>query len=388
VKLSVGVDIGSTEVRVAAVTGIDIHGYAAVARSGIVPLREGAVQGGKVRNATFVSQAIVRALEMAGVPRYGFILGYGGPDIALGRMELPAAIKPEERVGALRTMDRSISPVMPLPQSVLVTNEIAINYTTEGVAEALLVAAAMPKETLADLRDLMKLAGCEAKAIDLSAAGLMRALVRVDPASNDVQTIVDIGETTTTVATRQGPYLRSVRVIAKGGTLITRAIMTQTEEDAVHSLDVRRLLNLTKDQESTPIELAPGYGTRVMDVPTPNVSVSAFDEAINRAVQDLLEDIASAISQDATANNNSLTQGVVVLGRTAQIEGMKTLLSQRLGVPVTIGRPWARLERSRYNLPYLIDAEGEDESTRKARATEHLMRLSTAIGLALWRPTT
>jgi cell division ATPase FtsA len=285
-------------------------------------------------------------------------------------------------------MDRSISPVMPLPQSVLVTNEIAINYTTEGVAEALLVAAAMPKETLADLRDLMKLAGCEAKAIDLSAAGLMRALVRVDPASNDVQTIVDIGETTTTVATRQGPYLRSVRVIAKGGTLITRAIMTQTEEDAVHSLDVRRLLNLTKDQESTPIELAPGYGTRVMDVPTPNVSVSAFDEAINRAVQDLLEDIASAISQDATANNNSLTQGVVVLGRTAQIEGMKTLLSQRLGVPVTIGRPWARLERSRYNLPYLIDAEGEDESTRKARATEHLMRLSTAIGLALWRPTT
>jgi hypothetical protein len=67
---------------------------------------------------------------------------------------------------------------------------------------------------------------------------------------------------------------------------------------------------------------------------------------------------------------------------------MKTLLFQRLGVPVTVGRPWARLERSRYNLPYLIDAEGEDESTRKARATEHLMRLSTAIGLALWRPTT
>ena len=386
-KLSVGVDIGSTEVRVAAVTGIDIHGYAAVARSGIVPLREGAVQGGRVRNDTFVAQAIVRALEMAGVPRYGFVLGYGGPDIALARKELPAAVKPEERVGSLRTQDYMISPTAPLPQSIVVTNEVSINYTTAGVAQALLVVATIPKDTLADLRGLMTLAGCEPKAIDLSAAGLMRALVRVDPNSNEVQTIVDIGETTTTVATRQGPYLRSVRVISKGGTLITKAIMSQTEKDALAALDIRHHLNLTRDQENAPVELAPGYGTRVPESRAISPNASAFDEAINRAVTDLLEEIAAAIGQDATANKNSLTQGVSLLGRTAQIEGMKTLLSQRLGVPVTVGRPWARLERTRYNLPYLIDAEGEDESTRKARATEHLTRLSTAIGLALWRPT-
>lgn len=374
-KLSVGVDIGSTEVRVAVVRGIDTDGFAAVARSGVVPLREGAVVHGQIRNHLVTSQALVRALEMAGVPRYGFILGYSAPDIAVARRVVPAAVRPSERVKALRTVDQQISPTLSLSDAVLSTNEVSIDYTGDRRAVTTLTVAAIPKAQIESMRKLMVLAGCEPRAIDLAAAGTMRALVRVPPDSTEVHTIVDIGETTVTIATRQGPHLRSVRIMPVGGLTITRAIMAETGDDASKAVERRQMLHLTPESDNFPISLPGPYGSLSAPTITTSSNVSSFEEAVNRAANEIIDAIAVAIENDASNFSNTLTQGVVLTGRTSQISGLRNLVNQRLGVPVQLGRPWARLEKTRFNLPYILPEQ----------TTPHLMNLTTAVGLALWR---
>jgi len=373
-KFSVGVDIGSTAIRVAAVRGLDTEGFAAVARVGIAPLKEGTVVGGKIRNHLLASQALIRALEMAGVPRYGFIVGYGAPDLAVARLSLPAAINANERITTIRTLDRQISPTLSLEESILDINEVRTDYTGDGRAMTTLVVTAAKREEVESLQKLMLLAGCQPRAIDLSAAGLMRALVRVPSNSNEVHTVVDIGETTTTVATRQGVHLRSVRVIPTGGRSLARAVMTETNDSLDEAVARRQLLQLSPELAEIPADLSATYG-QASDIGGHGQPSTLLDEVVENAANDLINAIATAIENDASNYGNTLTQGVVLSGLTAQIPGLKNRVAQRLGVPVQLGRPWARLEKTRHNLPYL---RGDD-------ASSPLPSLATAIGLAMWK---
>lgn len=374
-KYSVGVDIGSSAIRVAAIRGLDSEGFAAVDRIGIVPLREGIVQGGHIRNHLIASQALIRALEMAGVPRYGFVVGLGAPEVAVSRVALPSAIAANERVSALRTLDRQISPTLSLEESVLATNEVRTDITGDGRSMTTLVVTAARREEVESLQKLMLLAGCQPRAIDLSAAGLVRALVRVPSNATEVHTVVDIGETTTTVATRQGAHLRSVRVIPTGGRTITRAVMSETEESLEQATARRQLLQLSPELAQLPTELSAAYGATSI-LTTSAAPTTLLDEAVEQACNDLIDAIATAIENDAANFGNTLTQGVVLSGLTSQIPGLRNRVNQRLGVPVQLGRPWARLEKTRHNLPYLRP---------DAAVANPLPELSTAIGLAMWK---
>jgi Tfp pilus assembly PilM family ATPase len=375
-KLAVGVDISSTGIRVAAVRGLDTEGYAAVARIGIAPLREGIVAGGRIRNHLLVAQALQRALEMAGVPKYGFVVGLGSTDIAVSRLALPAAITPDERLTTIRTMDRPLSPTLSLSDAVLSANAVRTDVTSDGRIMTTLVVTAARREAVEDLQKVMLIAGASPRAIDLSAAGLMRALVRTRADSLEIATIVDIGETTTTIATRQGPHLRSVRVLPIGGTILTRAIMAETNDTYEQALARRQHFALSGDLVELDADLISSYGT---SAPTPAARASAtlLDEAVDNATNQLVNAIAAAIENDATNFSNTLTQGVALSGLTSQMPGLRQRIAQRTGVSVQAGRPWARLEKTRYNLPYM--KPGEDPLSP-------LLGLSTAIGLALWRP--
>ena len=374
-KNMVGVEISSTAVRVARVRGVDSEGFAAVSAIGISPLRPGAVVAGKIKNHLVVSQALVRALEIAGARRYDFVVGFNAPDLAVGRLALPHEIKTDERVMALRTNDRQISPTLSLAQSVLSVNEVTVDTTGDGRAMTQLVVAAVLREELESFQRMIALAGCQPRAVDLSAAGLVRALVRARTDSTEVATIVDIGETSTTVITRQGLHLRSVRVLTTGGRSITRAIITETGEDEEAATKRRQLLQLGLESADLLVALTTPYGTTT-DNQTRPPGTTLLEEGVENAVEKLLDQIATSIENDATNYGNTFTNGITLTGLTAQIPGLKNRLNQRLGVPVQLGRPWARLEKNRQNLPYLQDHE---------TTASTLSAMSTAIGLALWK---
>lgn len=370
----IGVDIGSTSVRVVEVRGLDSRGYAIVSRVGYAPMRENAIVGGRIRNAVAVSQALIRALKQAGAAPYGFIAGYSAPEAAVGRMMLPSALKGDERIKALRTMDRQVSASLRLDDSTVSLNEIRRFATADGVSMTAIVVAAAAREEVEQLRQVFKLAKCSPRALDLAGAANMRALVRTVPDGNEVHTVVDIGATKTSIATRQGPHLRSLRQIPSGGSSFTRAIMGVTGDSRQEAEARQKIVSLVERPLSAPVEVSTGYGStgRIEDG---DDKQTILDESVSRVADDLVEQIASSIENDASNYGNSFTQGVVLCGATAQIPGLRERLSQRLGVPVQLGRPWATLERNRSNLLYLRDGQEDPRM---------MMELTTAIGLALW----
>ena len=370
----VGIDIGATAVRAVLVKGKDDKSSAIVSRIGIIPLREGSVSRGRIQKPVVVAQAVLAALKSIDARKYGFILGYSGSEMAVSRMPLRSEVKPNERLSAIRTLDQPISPTLRNDEAVIDTNFVRTDIAADGRSIDTLVVAAARREDIEALQKLMILARCQPRAIDLSAAALMRALVRVPENTTEVGTIIDIGATKTTVATRQGLHLRSVRVVPVGGANITQAIQAATGDTAEEAEARKRLMRLSSMQDM-PVVLQTSYGASSAPTTGGMDKESKLDEAVNNVINDLIEQTAQLIENDASDFGNTLTQGAVLSGQSSQLPGLKDKFNQRLGVPVQLGRPWAHIEANKANAPFLT--AGPDNP-------QVLLELSTAIGLALW----
>lgn len=366
----VGVDIGSTAVRAVEVAGVDVKGYALISRVGISPLPQGAVVAGRVRSAKDVSVALVRALRAAGLPRHGFVLGLTSPDLALTTMVLPATVRAAEREDVIRAMGRPLGTTFSLEQSRIATYLAGSTTTSEGLTMSTVGVAAALEDDVKALQSVCDLARCAPRAIDLSAAGLLRSLIRVNSVSGEVGTIVDVGATKTMVATRQGMYLRSLRTTVGAGDEVTRAIAAVTRGSFDEAEQEKYAMKLVAGRSG----VVPGYGT---DDDSYAVSQrrSPVDSAFSGAVDMLVDAIAQSIEADA-ANFGSMSQRVTLTGGTALLHGFKSRLQQRLGVPVSTGRPWADVERSRRNAAFFKDGKIDPR---------FLVVLSCATGLALWK---
>lgn len=376
----VGVDIGSTAIRVVEVRGIDAQGYAIVSRVGIARMRDGLVVSGRVRHPIAVADALRAALLKAGVPPYGFVAGFASPRVGLQRRQLPAVLEGDERIKALRTMGQKLVGSLQIEDenAVVAINEVRRFTTGDGTELAVVTVTSADRGDVDQLKKVFQLAQVQPRALDLVGAANVRALVRAPANGNEIHTVVDIGATKTSISTRQGLHLRSLHMTPIGSEAVLRAIMSSTNadrEEATQRLQVLSLQGLRSSMEPETIGVSV-YGSAA---PPSNGSATpiqtAMDEAVNEVVDDLIEQVAIAVENDADLYNSSLTQGIVLIGRTSQIPGLRARLHDRIGVPVQLGRPWARLEKNRHTLPYLRD--GKEDPTL-------MLELTTAVGLALW----
>lgn len=379
----VGVDIGSSAVRVVQVTGTDSGGYATIGRFGIAQLGEGAVVAGKIRNPQAVSMSLIRALKAAGASKYGFVVGLSSPEVAVGHLTLPASIEASERNGAIRAQEIQISPTVPLSESALSTNLVSVETTGENLEVASLVAAAALQSEVDLLRQVCRLANCTPQAIDLAGAATMRVLVRDRLNSTHVSTVVDIGSTKTTIVTREGLHLRSIRTAPGGGSELTRAIAGAGEWSYAEGEVRKKAMHVGR--RPTPsgrpgIDDASGYVGYgfVEETQTPGADQqlqSNVEDAMNSAIDMLVDQVAQSIEMDAS-NYGSMTKGVTIVGGTALLRGLKDRLQQRIGVEVHVGRPWAHLDPSKRHAGHFNDGVEDPQL---------MMELTTATGLALWR---
>lgn len=366
----VGVDIGATAVRAVEVAGVDANGFAIVTRLAIVPLEPGAVVAGRVRNPKAVSAALLTALREAKLPRYGVVLGMSSPDTALARLPLPAVIRPDEREGAIRSADRPLAATFTLDESSLSTQTIRVDTAADGTQVAVVAVAAALRSEVEALQQVCRLARVTPRAVDLSGVATVRALTRLDPASNEVATVVDIGASKTTVATRAGMHVRSLRVTAGAGSDLTRAIAAITEED-FDTAERRKLAYRLRTQ----VQQTQGFSYGFEEEDPSVEALTPMDRAVSSAVDALVDSVAQAVETDA-ANHGSFSQGVTLCGGTALLRGLKDRMQQRVGVPVQIGRPWAEIERSSRNAAYFTDGVADPRV---------LLSIATATGLALWK---
>lgn len=370
----VGVDIGATEVRVVEVSGIDRDGFAVISRVSVQKLPEGAVRAGKLRQVQPVAVALQRAFKEAKIPTTAVVLGIAAPEAAVTRQRLPGAVKPDERTAAIRNRGTEISPLVPLPDATLAINHVRTETSGEGQSWDQLVVAAALTSDIEALMGLSKLARIVPRAVDLSGAALLRSLVRVPANAHDVATIVDVGATSTTVVTREGPHARSLRTVPTGGDDVTRALQ-EVRGDTFDEADRRKQHMRFADATPQIVDVTDTYGDDADDRLLEERTETKVEEAFNRAGDQLIAAIAASVEHDASVYG-TFTQAVSLTGSSALLGGLKERLQQRLGVPVQIGRPWATVAPHKRNEAY---RRGDKDDP------VILLKLATAVGLALWK---
>lgn len=373
----VGIDIGATVVRVVEVDGLDRDGNARVTKIGVIPLGHNAVSAGRIRNPLTVAQSVSRALRKAGVSGYGAIVGVASAQTALGRVDIPAAVHADERSGVIRNGRREISPTVLIEQSKMSVSYVGPGFSSEQLPVARTVVALAERQAVDAIVEVCRLGHVAPRALDLSAAALMRALVRAPLDNADVHTIIDIGDSKTIVTTREGMNLRSARVVNAGGSNLTRAIQTAAQINQKDAESLKRVMRLTGAlQARRPMEATPGYGSDDIAVTEVTQNETLVEEALHSAANALIDSIAQSVEMDA-AQAHSMTQGITVVGGGGQLLGIRERLANRIGVPVTHGDPWAVVVPSR-NTQAFLDERGQVDPV-------FLSSLSVAIGLALWQ---
>lgn len=379
----VGVDIGATAVRVVEVSGVDAEGFAIIRRVGIQPLPEGVVVAGDIKHPVPVGQAISLALKQARLPKSGFVLGVGSRTTALGRVSAPDSVTPEERSALIRNSKAEISPTSPLRESAISWNLVrsdavrGIEGSAARVQHTLNVGVAK-RDQIDTLVAVCKLAGAQPLAVDLTGAALLRAMTRIHPDDGSVSTIVDVGASRITVATREGSHLRSVRTFAGGGIGITRTLMNGLGLDLAEAEDRKRYLRISAAPRRRDVEAA---ASAYSDDELPNEGPpTSADDILTKACEPIIDEIAKSIELDARTYRGTHTQGIQLVGGGARIRGFAEYLQARTGVPTATALQWADLQYNRATSHLFTTVEG------KAVADPDTVKdLTVAVGLALWK---
>ncbi|MFA5566439.1 MAG: pilus assembly protein PilM [Acidimicrobiia bacterium] len=373
-KYTIGVEIGSTAVRAAKISGLDKDTFAIIDRFSNVDLPAGAVTAGAVRHPKVVAVALKTALADVGTRNSKIVLGITHPTAGLTRVPIPAAVKTPDRLKALATLGTQVSASLPINTTALATQQITKTENAEGNPVSLLAVAGIRQETLEHTLGICSAADVKPVAIDLSAAGLLRSLVRDTPSSLATTAIVDIGATQTTIIIRQGLRLRSVRGLQAGGLSLTETLAAAAKlslEEAETRKEATQLVSHTQPE----MVLGPDYtGTADEEAYEQKLNQKTVSEqALAAAVDHLVDQIALAIETDAEGE----VRQVALCGGSSLLRGLKERLQRRLGVEVRIGRPWAHLANNNSNKPHIQDGI-ENPKT--------MLLLATAIGLGLWEP--
>lgn len=380
-KGQVGIDIGATAVRVVRVSRIADDGFALIDRVGTTRLREGSVIAGVIKSPQTVAMAISAALKAAGLSGYGAVVGLSSPNVAVGVQNIPSLVGREGRTSSLRALNRQISPTLPLATSELATSLIRQERTAEGMENDVTLVAAASRIDVGQIGTVCSLAKVTPRAIDLSAAATLRALYRGPAGAADTATMIDIGATKVTVATRQGAHLRSLRVLPGGGDELTRALMRDGGLGLEDAEKRKRLLSLpdTSRAAAELIEVdmfqSGGYGAEGASVDDSMAPRTTLDMVLVSLADSLIEQVAQALDNHAVTYG-SYPQGAVLAGGGALLKGLKERMAQSLGIEVHLGAPWARLASNK-STASLFTADGVENP-------QAMLELTTAIGLASW----
>lgn len=371
---SVGIDIGTTHVRVVEITGINADSSAKVSKVAIEPVPAGALKDGRVRNPSQVAYSVRQAMRAAKVAPYGPVVGLCSSITSLARLSLPEQVKDKDRAGTIRLQDTPISPQINTRDAVLAVQQAGI-VRDDGTVP-LLVAAA-PGDEIKVLMDTCRGAKITPRAIDLAVGATMRACMRMVPGANDVAAIVDVGAGKTAIAVRQGAHIRYLRVLPTGGDDITSAITGVTSIGYDEAEQLKKSTYIGRPPEESFFDDEDGLGgygsiNMASEFKLPTNGASLIETAVETRADTLIEEIARALDADSERNPDMPIQRISLTGGGAGLGGFREKLQERIGVQSSIADPWADLSKAKISAPENLDD------------AEIINSLATAIGLAMW----
>ena len=371
-KTRIGVDVGSTAVRVAEVAAGDVP---LVVRAAQVPLPPGAVEAGEVRQPEAVADALGEVLAKSGVKTTQVYLGVGNQRVIVREVALPWLPEKELR----DTLASQVLEFIPMAAEDAILDFDPFGEIDQGgrrMQRILLVAA--HKGMINALVDAALAAKLDPLGIDLTPFAVIRAVgtgdETLDLDSIGDEAIIDIGAQVTSICVHDRGVTRFVRMIPSGGRDITLAIASGLGvDDEVaerlkrgESSEPVREAEADADAEATASELFPPPPSSArVELPDP---VVARNLALARAGS-FVDEMRSSLEFYAAQMPNAQIGRALVVGGGSQLDGLLELLQERLPVPVDRGRLF---ERAKSELDLSAEAAAEAEAV-----------LSVAVGLAI-----
>jgi type IV pilus assembly protein PilM len=387
VRTRIGVDIGSTAVRVAEVALGDIP---VIVRAAQVPLRPGVVEAGEVRQPDAVAEALGELWSESRVKSKQVHLGVGNQCVVVREVALPWLPEKELR----DTLGFRAQEFIPMASDAAVLDFDPLGEMDQGgrrMVRILLVAAHKPMVNA--LVEAALAAKLDPQGIDLTPFAVTRAVgtgdAGLDLDSSGDEAIVDIGDQVTSICVHDHGAIRFVRMLPSGGRDITLALASSLGVDDEVAERLKRGERRRGFADGAPAGRLPApadaIATGILPSDTPpadTLSVQAprgvpglisdpsrvRDLALTRAGS-FVDEVRSSLEFYTALMPNAQIGRVLVVGGGSRLDGLLELLQERLQVPVDRGRLF---ERAKSEIELSAEASVEAEAV-----------LSVAVGLAI-----
>ena len=218
----IGLDVGSTAVRAAEVTGGDAP---VVVRAAQVPLPAGAVENGEVRDSEAVAEALRELWTRGGFKSRQVWLGVGNQRVVVRDIALPWL--PEKELK--QSLALQVQEFIPMSADEAVLDyDLLGEFEHEGRRMLRLLLVAAQRVMVDQLVNAVLAAKLEPMGLDLVPLALVRAIgssdVGMDLEGEGDEAVVDIGSHVTNIVVHDHGTTRFVRILPSGGRDITLAI--------------------------------------------------------------------------------------------------------------------------------------------------------------------
>jgi type IV pilus assembly protein PilM len=354
-RTRIGVDVGSTAVRVAEVAVGDVP---VVVRAAQVPLPAGAVEAGEVRQPEVVTDALKNLWSQSGVKGKQVYLGVGNQRVVVREVSLPWLPEKELR----DSLGFQVQEFIPMAADDAVLDFDPLGEMDQGgrrMQRILLVAA--NKSMIGALVEAAIGARLDPKGVDLTPFAAVRAIgsadENLDLESPGDEAVVDVGAHVTSICVHDRGITRFVRILPSGGRDVTLAIARGLgiDDEIAEALKRGEPVVPPPPEEAGP---AP-------ELPSPD---EVRRLALSRAGS-FVDEIRSSLEFYAAQVPGARIARVVVTGGGSRLDGFLELLQERIPVEVERGRLF---EHVKSELDLSAEAAAEAESV-----------LAVAVGLAM-----
>ena len=323
-KAAIGLDIGTSAVRVAQITGT--RAAPALSAFGQVALPPGVVVDGEIRDPGPVSEAIAQLWKRAKLKAKRGVLGIANQRFVVRQVDLPFLDETEFRTA----LPFQAADFIPMPVDEAQLDFVVLNdYMTENqehMMSVLLIAAAT--EMVESFVDTIGAAGIQTDGVDLLPFAVARAAspaARGDVGVTGSEAIVDVGAGVTNIVIHQNGQPRFVRILLVGG------------DDATTSLS--ELMDVPfEEAEAMKFDLAGGIGTE------------EARRVLSTQVDGLVDEIRGSLDYYLSQEDSEPVNSIVLTGGGSLTSGLNERLEEILRTPVSTASPLSEIDVSRSGL--------------------------------------
>jgi len=322
-KLAVGLDIGSTSVKLIQLKELRRRGQTiyALQSFGMKPLPPEAIVDGALMNSTAIVQAMQELMAELKIKQKEVAIGVSGHSVIIKKISMPRMTQ-EELEESIQWEAEQYIPfdVKDVNIDTQILNPEANDAT--GQMDVLLVAA--KKDMINDYTTVVSEAGFTPVVVDVDAFAVQ----------NSFTNNYDLPDKETVVLINAGASVVNINIISNGITVFTRDVTIGGNQ---FTEQIQKELNVSYEEAEA---LKIGGGRQDADAVVP--------QEVERVMSGVAEQVAGEIQRSldfyaGTAADANFSR-VYLSGGTAKIPALFKTIESRVGVPVEIMNPFKNIE--------------------------------------------